>query len=251
MKKTIITLMALAGVAVGQDTVTWTYDASDLATGNTVTLTDVYFKSGNSAAFAYTLDLNVSNLVSTLIGTKETPVTLSGSEGVILSYFESNSTVVSVALGLWGNDGLVLQGARTVNGCDAKNVTASGLVTVKGDAYTTVSDETNSLTTASSKYNYANPEWWSDVSAATLTFTSEGKGADSYSAVLSVTKNGIVYDVTSTCSNANAKLATFGTTSVVGINTNFVNSISIVPEPTTATLSLLALCGLAARRRRK
>ena len=33
--------------------------------------------------------------------------------------------------------------------------------------------------------------------------------------------------------------------------TTYVKTMLLVPEPTTATLSLLALAGLAARRRRK
>lgn len=39
--------------------------------------------------------------------------------------------------------------------------------------------------------------------------------------------------------------------SLAGDNTQFVSYLTTVPEPTTATLSLLALAGLAARRRRK
>ena len=68
-----------------------------------------------------------------------------------------------------------------------------------------------------------------DNTGASAVFTNSGKDYASY---------GTVYDMSSLAGDTQAF-------------TTYVKTMLLVPEPTTATLSMLALAGLAARRRRK
>ena len=235
MKRTLITLLALAGVAMG-GSVTYT---SDDFTNGAITLDANFFKSGETAKYDYILDLKVDAIVSTLVN----PTTaLVHNSAVTLSSFVSGGTTQRIGIGNYGTYGVCLQ---TTNG----NNFGSTVIAASGNSFSAVSDATNELT----KYNnvwyiLSNKDWWEDVSAATLTVS--GCGDASYSAVLSVTKEGSVYDVVNVQNNTSGRITTFGDTTTFQINTNFVNSVTLIPEPATATMSLLALAGLAARRRR-
>lgn len=95
------------------------------------------------------------------------------------------------------------------------------------------------------------------ITATELTTRYEG-GSFSFSSVDStVTGNGDVAGKTmfwTDSGNASYKLlGVTDMTSIAGNDAQFVSYLATksIPEPATATLSLLALCGLAARRRRK
>ncbi len=95
----------------------------------------------------------------------------------------------------------------------------------------------------------------------TLAFQNDGKGNFTLYVDGKLADSTIIADAGSIGSNKLVKQFTFGGRNGSGNNkanvifhdVQFVNGLvtQIVPEPTTATLSLLALAGLAARRRRK
>ncbi len=100
--------------------------------------------------------------------------------------------------------------------------------------------------------------WWGDDKTITLTGTFDTTGlenGDSGSFTLASfapSYNGINYDIT----NIQIDFATLPATASVDMVQNSTGGYNLVvtysiPEPTTATLSLLALAGMAARRRRK
>ena len=89
-----------------------------------------------------------------------------------------------------------------------------------------------------------------DLTTALLTRLSQGEAIDLFASVDSLTLDGLNIDhdtITEVSFNVDDMVQTFD---MAYSNAGTV-SITLVPEPATATLSLLALAGLAARRRRK
>ena len=89
-----------------------------------------------------------------------------------------------------------------------------------------------------------------DLTTDLLTRLYQGEAIDLFASVDSLTLDGLNIDhdtITEVSFNVDDMVQTFD---MAYSNAGTV-SITLVPEPATATLSLLALAGLAARRRRK
>ncbi len=210
MKKTIIALMALAGIAAAETVTT---------TGLTATFVSDPVVAGNcwSGDYEFTFTLTDDYTMADF--------------GTVLAFYRG-----SAVNDTYGYNAIVLSGSD-----DALTLTVG-----RGRAYNTVDNATG-------------------ISAGT-TFTFAGGATDKVTFTTAIEK-GVTYTLTVTGGdqamtptltwvdgqetlssysgnmNGNAAL-----TSVVNPGTKVTE---IVPEPTTATLSLLALAGLAARRRRK
>lgn len=219
MKKTIITLLTLAGAAAA-DTVLFDFDANALTSSelDSVTLSDL--NSGIDATISTTGTLvggdwseaPVENtIVSPAVGSAEYDYIASSGRGTPLTLTFSGLTEGSV-YDITIATGVPFEGAGKWN----------TLAPMEGFAYDSVTKTTNSgteiLTSLAEKVSVKE--------VATFTFTGVTANADGE----------IIFEI-----------------ATPGYHTPSFNSatITLVPEPTTATLSLLALCGLAARRRRK
>ena len=220
MKKTLITLMALAGVATA-DSVLFDFDEKDLTeTGLTsVTLSDL--DSGINAIISTT-----GNTTGTLVGgdwsnastTDNTAIPAVGSAEY--DYIAGSDRNVPLTL--------------TFNGLTAGsvyNVTiATGVPFEQGGAWNTLGLATGfsyasaTRTTSGGTENMPTSQNVSVKEVATFTFTG----------ITANERGEIIFNIATN----NAHTSSF-------------NYAVIIPEPATATLSLLALAGLAARRRRK
>lgn len=215
MKKTIIALMALAGIACGATTIDAQFTSVPNSTGY-----DYYI---SSYTFEFTLDSSF---------------TIDNS-GSVLAYMRGdaksdNYGYNAITLGV-SDDSLKLTIGR-------------------GKAVDTTSDATG--IDADTTFNYQDFKTFSTTIkkgvtytlTATMTQVANGgtydNGSPKYDGMVSgvLTWNGGTSSVEAYKSNMNG-----GGALVVAVNPG----IATVPEPTTATLSLLALAGLAARRRRK
>ncbi len=204
MKKTLIALMALAGVACGQS---FTENGSLTAPEN------LY-----APAFDFTFEL-----------TEEFKVT--DDYDILLAYYQVS--------GFAGSDGF------NVNAFQLSN--AGVLTLVRGNTLTLTEGELTSSSTLVSQ----NVSTFVTTEGTNYTLTSPGiykvdyLGGTNGSAAADLYKDGVkVASFTGGNHNMNGD----GTGS---LNlTVKVNDSLMIPEPTTATLSLLALAGLAARRRR-
>ena len=228
MKKTIITLMALAGVAAAE-TLTLTPAISSLESANkavwageNLTSWEISFdlldKAFKANAPATTDSSAYSNSVSVLFGTS----TSSGGAGYLL--------------------GVTNTGALTL--FTHKNNTTFTYEIF--DTVQVVSSTTDKTSVSLSFVADVNAE--SEVVGGTFTVK-----AGTESAVYSVTANLGATTLTGCDENGNggARLWTNGGEEQFSNIKLAQLSNNVVPEPATATLSLLALAGLAARRRRK
>lgn len=218
--------MALSGMAMGVETKT--LDECIL---------------GKKADFILTLNLDAS-AISTLL-----PNLNDSNEGVVFATVESGSSFTGLAMGKWGTGDVYLQTpGKSGQLSGGLGATTSNGVTVNGQSLT---ESASSTLTGLSFTNMAGTDW-SKVDSAVLTLRHEGS-KDLSTATLTLTVDDAVYTVIGATSNSDRAWDTYAATTTLKYNTNFVTSASFlaVPEPTTATLSLLALAGLAARRRRK
>lgn len=237
MKKTLITLLSLAGVAVG-------------GTKESITL-----NSDKTAPIVATSELTLDNLTSIISGTSVSS-TLIGLTVVRNEGAENEERLQwSVAANYWSISN------------ELHIYTKEAAETVSGNAQGSFSDSTT----------------WPDAHKLSNAFTLEGAvkgaitlgyaGADATMAlegtavVLSVLYDDgtikSIYGINTTYKYSQDSIAylTYNSdllnTPTVTIGTDWTKDSLIatteaaIPEPTTATLSLLALCGLAARRRRK
>ena len=231
MKKTIIALFALAGLS--------------FATEPTLTLNETASSvSGKSwGGTGYMLTLMSAEDFSSLI---------TATEDVSLLSFSLNNNY-SVGFGLVDNT--------------FKGVTASAGNTIPSGQFWSM-NTFSSLTTTFSQTVLA------DISQVGIAMTFDRKDTASTGAtngiqliVYTLGKDGVLSDAYT--GNANAVRWAGATINGAAINTTYFDEVDVyigdwttegvkgqlktmlVPEPTTATLSLLALAGLAARRRRK
>lgn len=230
MKKTIIALMALAGVASAYTTVDVTADSQ-------------FYKDNNiGAEYILTLNLNVSEL-SSFLGTLDTD-----NEAAIFAVVQSGGNLNGVSLGKWGGGDVYLQ---TPNSAveNALNAGATGGVAVNGQKLDLNASSDCALSVTNMGAEFA----WTSVESASITLYHQG-----VENLTTVTMNltmdgGEKYTIMGSTSNSFRAWDAYGDTTTLKYNTNLVSSYTLkfIPEPATATLSLLALCGLAARRRRK
>lgn len=250
MKKTLIALMALAGTAMAAEpTILWDMDFT--AAGVTLTLADgvttnlsTGVGSGLISAGAITLNNNSFSFTQT-----------AGN----LSYSDEFTLLAKVQLGAsqpgsW--PAIFGLGETNAWAWKPSYYVNTGTFVLDKDGFANVVDESNK---GVGKVSYTLPtEGYGDIvtialqnnGKGTLTLLVDGKVAG-YTTITSATEYG---------SNKLIKNFTFGARNDGGNKSNiilhdaqFVSGLAtqIVPEPATATLSLLALAGLAVRRRRK
>ncbi len=230
-------MIAMASMAMGA-----TYSGTDLDSAITLNTTP-----GESAKFTYTLDLDVAAIVDNLVSPT---TTLGSNKGAVLFVFTNGTnTDHTIGLGNYGQLGLALQ--RVTNSTD---VSGEAPITFNGNYFKGVSDSSSSLNKGDSGnaewYNFANEAFWADATSASLTIKNSPTASLLYSTLTITKPNDVVYTVTS--SNTHGVISTYAASTSFKVNSNYVTGVNLtIPEPTTATLSLLALAGLAARRRRK
>ena len=218
MKKTLIALMALAGVAAAAIEEVNTVDA---AWGTAP------IKGGDFYSASYTLTFTLDTLY-----------TLEES-GSVLGFYRGSSVNDT-----YGYNAIVLGGSN-----DALTLTVG-----RGRAYDTVDDATG--INADTSFTFAS------AADDKVTFTTTIQKGVTYT--LSVTGGDQAMTPTLTWAGGTETLASYkgnmngdaALTSALNLGTITIETPDVpvnpsVPEPTTATLSLLALAGLAARRRRK
>lgn len=244
MKKTIIALFALTGVAFGVDYTTeteWTAQFSNT------------YKNADGTVKGYTTDL-------TSPGTFWDAADVATANG---AQTKSNKRIhmANGTYGDWSSDfelevSLTLTGDSITAGHISElkagstgdwlclGVNSSGALTLSGNAIT-VGTATGTVTTGT-EYTLTFTKIGTDLTLAcgnasvTATINTTAEGASEYSGVINnITLGGNT--------GANNRVPVL----VSEMKMSSVTVTPTVPEPTTATLSLLALAGLAARRRRK
>lgn len=255
MKKTIITLLALAGVAIGESTTTpkWTITNNGDGTATyTATLEGEYninlgeaaIKNGES--FILTIETSATGWANAY-GSG-----LAGTTNPFDAESKKYDDAFTVYIGASpGNKKLIY----------ALNDWVYTKTETDGVDYTGVPASINAVTplTLGFTFTYVNSTDAGLPEGANESTTSGNYFTISNSANSDVTFDFIDYNI---CASFNFdKLINYGVTGgkdggSTSSMPNAITTISItkaytIPEPTTATLSLLALAGLAARRRRK
>ena len=255
MKKTIITLLALAGVAVA-DTATTTI-FTDLTQDKTITLSD-----NSSIIWSATTDTFTGSIYSTVSSQQaraSMSFTLNLTDAATVGSTKTELVTITKTgydntIGLWLVDGKI--SGRWNDGTwdkvtgEGNPGTASGQVAISS----ILTNNENVFTLDGDKFI-----------ALTLVLdrTCDANNSDNVGMVLYDADGSVVWN----CCSLGA--AGFTTYDAIKLNTDYVGNAAsitnavlsptdagtqaaaIVPEPTTATLSLLALAGLAARRRRR
>lgn len=247
MKKTLIALMALAGVSMAT-----TYQYQTELKGNL----------DNAAAYALTLNINAATNIVPVANTA-TPETLDAAFTYGLTSLSFNSRIGSHNDVSTGDFGLfVLDSDMTVVGWSSNSYACrtygtaddDGTVTAEhtftfnfnntwiapDQTYTLLAVGTDALAAVGMGYTYTPGTSALTVNADELTIG----GAMKRIGVRVDYHNGVSTEGANWINNANA-------TSVNAAWGAVITNITLIPEPATATLSLLALAGLAARRRRK
>ena len=232
MKKTLIALMALASVAMGAP--------NDLG----ITTADNFY--AGDYAFTFTVAENqlsaedTSDVLGLYYGSFNANAYYSN--GFVLNYnVDSGAITLSVGRGSMGNVGTAQNPSITesttfsINGDGVSGGTFATTLVV-GQTYTLLNvvgsgDTTCNVSLYAGSLNYNVDGWysWSEVDGAAVLTPAVALGTISY--------KGNMHG-----GDASTTMVSVG---------NSAYGIQIIPEPATATLSLLALAGLAARRRRK
>ena len=284
MKKTLIALMALAGIAGASTTTYWNFEGSSNATGanqytgtdTSVSYTDIDKTTGSifgdesmttplgsaatyTAGASYTIAGGSDALATTLV-TGENATT----SFTLMSYVKFDSTSGEqffFGTGTTNMGGLAL---GIHNGC-------FDLLVKSVKHYSSTADSGWGYQVTAGEWHHYAVSFDAATNQATLFVDGTSKGAITLNA-----KNGNIdfntgIGAASTTMSAGTPDLIFGAASTSGAQDDFAGSIAqfqiisgaaldaagvkaaanLVPEPTTATLSLLALAGLAARRRRK
>lgn len=226
MKKTLIALIALGGAACGADTFESTKVATVALTLNVdqlATISDVNF---DGASEAY----NFFSFVGTWAGVEGT-----GKLGLV-----SNGSSTTDKTGIYGS---------YVRGTSSGKSVDTGL----GSIFTSSTDWSN-IVAVSLVYSFTTPDSGATTVNTALTI---GYKDETVPVTYGETKSNIVFSGVSgfaaTGLEVNDVFVKDYEVSSVYSNLDTVKAMSVdlIPEPTTATLSLLALAGLAARRRRR
>ena len=252
MKKTLITLLALAGVAAAGEfssnsyiqpcgTATWTMGETDRVKKDLFSICE--YKTHNDVQSAYTAYRNTSDTTgyAAIYSSSSVSKTFLNSRAITLSSLYNESPL---------DEQVALVSYSFIAGTDSTAVTTN----LKVQIY----DDSNTLLGTSNKVSY---------SYDTNTENSYGVGTFTFSEAITLSSStaytfklvdatsleaytGNVYSAqfrTNTSSGNGAKIDGQGYNGDYPVISVVTKSI---PEPTTATLSLLALAGLAARRRR-
>ncbi len=247
MKKTLITLMALAGVAVADTTYTLELP---VATETNAANGGAGWLGANAAltAFANNADGAYMYVTGGAVGTN-----FDNGEGY-LKAGENGSNVLTLCPreGAGGSgEVMVLGGASTIYGATVDSFTLSITSSASTDITGTVA-----LTLAVVAKGDTGWTVLGDTATSTLTI---GEGATltlNLNDTHGIGADGLVWDhrdykviamVDNTAKNLNGDNGKPYTLNGISVTAN----VTVIPEPATATLSLLALAGLAARRRRK
>ena len=245
MKKTLITLLALAGVAVAADVqsgFTTTFSNCAQSDATAVTLTNTWILPDASTN---TITGSITSLTKT--GTSESvSLKTSGDIAQNATYFTPDSNVGSgspwtTTITYSNVDWTALNGIHGItldlvmyNSSGGKQGSGTNGSTWSGDVSFTVTLANNGTEIGKFTGNVfeqmPDSKGW-DEAVKTITLSGDNVDVSALTGDLSVT-----IALTETLNNG----CYFG-----------VESITYIPEPATATLSLLALCGLATRRRRK
>ena len=260
MKKTLITLLALAGVAAAADSITTLASVSDYTISSS---SFVSFSDENSDWYAFNNQINAATGFTLQI----TLTDWAPANGPL--FYLSTGTTATTAL---YDTSLVSVGySANGNGISGNNTGWYGAALFSG----TGTMKTDTQSGGAVTYAYTSMERdelpshaKSSSLDATLFITSNGGTVTLYEVdndsvltkICSTTNlsegvaNSIVFAEWARANGShttNDNRATIGITAYKGALTETQMTSLIVPEPTTATLSLLALAGLAARRRRK
>ncbi len=245
MKKTLITLLALAGVAIASEPVTFN-------TNTTITLSNAAILGEHTTSMKWEVidskteaETSLTNLLKeetySVLTTNNAWYCFSGEANTSVEDGDYSFTNDTHVLGkkTGGNQGTLLTYTLNVSELFSSSYTADYEQTITGVTFTT--------TTSSLGDNYYTAFVIS--SDGTATCLREGVGGNSLS------------NTTLSASNlelsADDKLMILyrqgnnTKTTITGLSIAATGSAALIPEPTTATLSLLALAGLAARRRRR
>lgn len=224
MKKTLVAILALSGMAMAASDLTYTMDTAytvDGDSGSAVTailspFTNPYVEVNQLMHSGFSTTLTIKNMY----GSDILPALKDGEKLVLTSI-----QVVSRA-------------NTAARPADAKITLGNNLGTSLNADYSalgTAPNETTTIPRGLITFNFETPVDISNLETLTLTFTGGGKGLG-YTCWKGAGDATIESDTPS--------LANGGWHIPVRLNTQ------IIPEPATATLSLLTLAGLAARRRR-
>ena len=257
MKKTLITLLALAGVAAAVDTTLTdaVYTSTDGAAITTATTGDKAI----SGDFALTMTLNADALKA-IMGNTSTGTTRP-------TYFyvdvTLNGAYITLANAL-NNTGFVGMAQGNLNSYALDGTGDPSRFPLTGDNPDDAL-ETNNFASSSVTGNLTSK--LDSLTSAAITFSHDDKTSSSLYVTLNFSDGSTseIYGTTTSLKWSSG----IGTLESININDDYVedtylfrgtvakdnafalNAAALVPEPTTATLSLLALAGLAARRRRR
>ena len=223
--------MALVGLAAGQETVTWTYDTGVASTTSKATWRGIQFVLTDSASsYGITSDVEEAVFADTQMLTSITLTSVVGpySNGIMGVLYDNATNIV---LG---------------------KVNSNTLTTSAGSL---IFDFSNSAITLNADSSYTMAFTSANNAAFTVGASVSGNGGD-YLKVGVYTSADSTVSADSNLTYDDVTTASLSAGSVPGIKivTTSVYSAPespVVPEPATATLSLLALAGLAARRRRR
>ena len=272
MKKTFIALLLASSCAMGvslNDAACSIIDASD--TNNTVSITET----GNQSAYTMSFTVKANPFLTELYNAKQNGAsTALATTGVFRT--NSNGTTATIHMGIAIKQESSSQSSLyPTYSDDATNGTAANGMTNMSDSYggtwtgTKNGIELTSVTAFSEYltewgYNETTKESNVESIVYSMSYSSGEAGTKNYFTV--VLNDGTTYDFASTSDTAYK--FSYQDTISLSVNKNLVDDAyvftkvltntevasihsQLIPEPTTATLSLLALAGLAARRRRK
>lgn len=245
MKKTLITLLALAGVAGAAPSLTtdFTTAPTDWTSGQWNKWDTPHFNYGeNGATTAKPWRQNTLSTAITLSPEEAVTITFStygnGSEHGLMFYLTSSTDNYSVVTGISYKSNKAVDVGYLEKAIVPRTEEGGSNMGNVGFQAGTANLVTSFGSTSGTTLSTFNPLTYTlTLDGSALTVSVKDKDGKTWSDDYTI-KSGVTFD--------SIGFIIDGEGGSVGIK-----NISIVPEPTTATLSLLALAGLAARRRRK
>ena len=224
MKKTLIALMALASVAMGETPAVVNYNL-----GQAITLSG--YETGDAFSMSFTITGHEK------FGNYDTRTVLTLGDGLYLI------TQVGNYMGINTKD----------NSNDGMQNKASSLVTDAANKVHTLTVEGKATPTWLSYNDKANGTAAYGLLNATFTLSTDGTDSTIFIDFDGANEYDTKFVMTGYVLNANTFNIADDTFKYVVANSSFTagGNTYLIPEPATATLSLLALAGLAARRRRR